>query len=194
MPKIVDKDAVRLQIIHAFQRLSDTRPLTAISLREIAAEAGMSHTSVLRYFHDKTALQLACARYASGCLKQTVSEWFAAHPRSTFESDRAYLDAFLAAVLLQKDNGVKPRDVVMTCALGAYSAELHAAIQKEYHSLGESMTRTLASQLGRPLSEMESYTLLILFSGIYFAGFNEIVPEEHCSPISGILSMLEIEE
>lgn len=194
MPRIVDADAIRLQIIKAFQRLSDTRPLPAISLREIAAEAGMSHTKVLRYFEDKNALYVSCVRYASDCITGAVSAWIDSHPRSLFDSDRSFLDAFLRAILLQKDHGVKPRDVVMTCALGSYSPEVHAAIQDEFRLLREGLAAKLGAQLGRPLRPLEAYTMLILFSGVYFAGFTGVVPDELCSPFQGTAFLLEKNE
>lgn len=194
MPRIVDSDAIRLQIIRAFQRLSDTRPLPAISLREIAAEAGMSHTKVLRYFENKNELYVSCVRYASDCIMEAVSAWIDSHSRSQFDSDRSFLDAFLRAILLQKDHGVKPRDVVMTCALGSYSPEVHAVIQDEFRLLREGLAEKLEVQLGRPLSPLEAYTMLILFSGVYFAGFTEVVPDDFCSPLQGAALLLEKKE
>ena len=41
MPLIVDKEAVRMEILMAFQRCIDSKPLTNVSLRDIAAEANM---------------------------------------------------------------------------------------------------------------------------------------------------------
>ena len=38
MPIIVDKNAVRMEILMAFQRCIDKKPMTSISLRDIAAE------------------------------------------------------------------------------------------------------------------------------------------------------------
>ena len=48
MPLIVDKEAVRMEILMAFQRCIDSKPLTNVSLRDIAAEANMSHTKAYR--------------------------------------------------------------------------------------------------------------------------------------------------
>ena len=50
MPLIVDKAAVREEILMAFQRCIDKKPLMNVSLRDIAAEAGMSHPKLLNYF------------------------------------------------------------------------------------------------------------------------------------------------
>lgn len=46
MPLIVDKDAVRRDILMAFQRCMEKKPMAKVSLRDIAAEAGMSHANL----------------------------------------------------------------------------------------------------------------------------------------------------
>ena len=43
MPLIVDKEAQRREILMAFQRCMEKKPMTKVSLRDIAAEAHMSH-------------------------------------------------------------------------------------------------------------------------------------------------------
>ena len=46
MPAIVDHDEVRMQILKALQRCIENRPFNQIPLRDIAAEAGMSHAKL----------------------------------------------------------------------------------------------------------------------------------------------------
>ncbi|MBR4157797.1 MAG: TetR family transcriptional regulator, partial [Oscillospiraceae bacterium] len=50
MPLIVDKEAVRMEILMAFERCIVKKPMTKITLRDIAEEAGMSHPKLLHYF------------------------------------------------------------------------------------------------------------------------------------------------
>ena len=64
MPLIVDKAAVREEILMAFQRCIDKKPLMNVSLRDIAAEAGMSHPKLLNYFGSKDELILSYVRGA----------------------------------------------------------------------------------------------------------------------------------
>ena len=59
MPLIVDKQAVRMDILMAFQRCIDRKPLTNVSLRDIAAEANMSHAKLLNYFDSKEELLMS---------------------------------------------------------------------------------------------------------------------------------------
>ncbi|MFF0309562.1 TetR/AcrR family transcriptional regulator [Streptosporangium sp. NPDC004379] len=56
MPKQVDHDERRRRLTEALLRIAGTRGLQAVSMREIAAEAGVSLRVVQYYFTDKQAL------------------------------------------------------------------------------------------------------------------------------------------
>ena len=56
MPIIVDKEKMRMDILMAFQRCIEKKSIDTISLRDIAAEAGMSHPKLLHYFDSKDDL------------------------------------------------------------------------------------------------------------------------------------------
>ena len=62
MPIIVDRDQIRRDILMAFQRCIERKPMMNVSLRDIAAEAGMSHAKLLNYFESKNDLILAYVR------------------------------------------------------------------------------------------------------------------------------------
>ncbi|MEV0614225.1 TetR/AcrR family transcriptional regulator [Nonomuraea sp. NPDC050404] len=53
MPKIVNHRARRLQITEAVHRIIDAKGIDSVSLREVAAEAGMSMGAVQYYFATK---------------------------------------------------------------------------------------------------------------------------------------------
>jgi AcrR family transcriptional regulator len=56
MPRQVDHDERRRQLTEALLRIASTRGLRAVSMREIAAEAGVSLRVVQYYFTNKQAL------------------------------------------------------------------------------------------------------------------------------------------
>lgn len=65
MPIIVDRDQIRRDILMAFQRCIERKPMMNVSLRDIAAEAGMSHAKLLNYFESKKRPHpRVCALYA----------------------------------------------------------------------------------------------------------------------------------
>ena len=191
MPRIVDKEAIKLEIMKAFSRLSDERPLTAISLREIAAEAGMSHTKVLRYFKNKNSLHVATVHWASSFMYKNVTDWFSSHHLIDYPGKAEYLDAFFSYFQTEEQGGVNPRDVVMTCALGAYSPEIKDAIREEFAHANEVLGMHFGEEFGRQLTSDEITTITVGFFGIYFARFNDIIPlGSVCKPLSGFGSLL----
>lgn len=91
MPAIVDKTAVRMQILDAFQRCITRKPLSQISLRDIAAEAGMSHAKLLYYFQNKQELIVSYVRYTKDYMTEKCVAWFNEHPRENYDSNLAYM-------------------------------------------------------------------------------------------------------
>ncbi|WP_230686579.1 TetR/AcrR family transcriptional regulator [Catellatospora vulcania] len=72
MPKRVDHDLRRRQIGEALLRIASTRGLQAASMREVAAEAGVSLRLVQYYFHTKTELLLGALAYLGEQLSARV--------------------------------------------------------------------------------------------------------------------------
>lgn len=64
MPKIVDHDARREEIVDAAWRIIQRDGFQRATMREIAAEAGFAHGALKLYFPDKTALLTAVFRRA----------------------------------------------------------------------------------------------------------------------------------
>lgn len=72
MPKLVDHDLRRRQIGEALLRIASTRGLQAASMREVAAEAGVSLRLVQYYFHTKNQLLLDALGYLGEQLSARV--------------------------------------------------------------------------------------------------------------------------
>ncbi|HZG92631.1 MAG TPA: TetR/AcrR family transcriptional regulator [Pseudonocardia sp.] len=64
MPKIVDHDARRKEIIEAVWSLISSRGFGSVTMRELAAEAGYANGALARYFPDKDAVLRAAFRRA----------------------------------------------------------------------------------------------------------------------------------
>ncbi|MER7004234.1 TetR/AcrR family transcriptional regulator [Dactylosporangium sp. NPDC000555] len=73
MPKRVDHDERRRQIGEALLRIAHTRGLQAASMREVAAEAGVSLRLVQYYFHTKDELLLGALAYLGEQLSARVT-------------------------------------------------------------------------------------------------------------------------
>ena len=93
MPKRVDHEQRRQHIAHALWRIASTRGLRAVSLREVAAEAGVSMRLVQYYFRTKDTM----LRYTFEQIGQRSGERMASavaaipSPRASRDVVRAYL-------------------------------------------------------------------------------------------------------
>lgn len=59
MPKIVDHDARRVELVDALWRVVERDGASAISIRNVAAEAGLSKSAIAHYFPSRLALLAA---------------------------------------------------------------------------------------------------------------------------------------
>src|SRR5689334_25347819 len=64
MPKIVDHEARRGEIIEAVWSLISSRGFGSVTMRELATEAGYANGALARYFPDKDAVLRAAFRRA----------------------------------------------------------------------------------------------------------------------------------
>lgn len=64
MPKIVDHEARREEIIEAVWSLISSRGFQSVTMRELATEAGYANGALTRYFPDKAAVLRAAFRRA----------------------------------------------------------------------------------------------------------------------------------
>ncbi|MGJ6968302.1 TetR/AcrR family transcriptional regulator [Streptosporangium sp. G11] len=97
MPKQVDHDERRRQLTEALLRIAGTRGLQAVSMREIAAEAGVSLRVVQYYFTDKQALLDSGLTELTARLDRRVKQRAAATAGGL--STRGVFEAVLSAIL-----------------------------------------------------------------------------------------------
>lgn len=77
MPKIVDHDARREEIIEAVWRLVARRGFAALNMRDLAAEAGFTNGALARYFPTKAAILRAALERANAATEQRASRTIA---------------------------------------------------------------------------------------------------------------------
>jgi AcrR family transcriptional regulator len=75
MPKIVDHDARREEIVDAVWRVISRDGIASATTRNIAQEAGCSNGVLSHYFADKTALLHAALQIGYRRTEQKVNEW-----------------------------------------------------------------------------------------------------------------------
>ena len=178
MPAAIDKEAMKLKIILACQKCAQTKPLPEVSLRDVAAELGVTHASLLYYFDGKDELLVGCAHWAGQEFCKMIINWFNHHKASEYQSNAEYFTDFIEYSIQGKSNKTLPRGVIMNCAMGEYSLTLQKAIQEESENIKNAIREGINNSdcnFDADLTE----TVLILLYGVYFCVFNHALPPKH---------------
>ena len=75
MPKIVDHDAQRATFANAAMRLIVREGLEGVTMRAVAAEAGLSYGSLFHYFESKDELLMHVVRQSMNSQTQRVNDY-----------------------------------------------------------------------------------------------------------------------
>lgn len=190
MPIIVDKEKVRMEILFAFQRCIEKKPIDKITLRDIAAEAGMSHPKLLNYFESKDELILSYVRYTREYMSSHCMEWFTTHSRKDYESNLAYMNAFMKYVADAPEGELRPNATTQTYVLGHYSAEIGQMVTDEFREWREVMERCLAAIYGEEVGNAEAEAMMILISGTFICNYNRALTGNINDSIIGSIANL----
>lgn len=190
MPIIVDRDAVRKEILLAFQRCIEKKPIDRVSLRDIAAEAAMSHPKLLNYFENKDELILTYVRYTKDYMSQHCMTWFITHDRRDYESNLAYMNDFMHYVAEAPEGEFRPNATTQTYVLGHYSEEIGKMVTDEFREWREIMEKCLVAIYGETVGRREAEAMMILISGTFICNYNRALTGEINDNIIGYLGNL----
>jgi AcrR family transcriptional regulator len=190
MPIIVDKEAMRMEILMAFQRCIEKKPMTNISLRDIAAEAGMSHAKLLNYFDSRDDLMVSYVRYTKNYMTDKCKAWFSEHDRLNYESNLAYMNAFMSYVANGKAGEQRPNATTQTYVLTHYNPEIAQLVKDEFKEWRETMEECLVAIYGETVGRQEAEAMMILISGTFICNYNGVLTGGINHNIIGYISNL----
>ena len=172
MPLIVDKEAVRMEILMAFQRCIDSKPLTNVSLRDIAAEANMSHAKLLNYFDSKEELLVSYVRYTRDFMSQKCLAWFNEPDRADYGSNAEYMNAFMSYVARGKVGEQRPNATTQTYVLAHYNERVGELVREEFAEWRRVMELCLKRIYGDEVGAREAEGMMILIAGTFICNYN----------------------
>ena len=190
MPLVVDKEAMRMKILLAFQDCIEEKPLTNITLRDIAQKAGMPHSKLLYYFKSKDDLLMSYVRYTQDYFSDKCVEWFMDNPRENYSSNSAYLNAFMQYVAEGKAGENRPNATTQTYVLAHYNEEVRKLVQDEFCAWRITMEDCLKGIYGEEIGAKEAETMMILISGTFICNYNGALTGAVNSNIFGYLKNL----
>ncbi len=190
MPIIVDKEKMRMDILLAFQRCIEKKPIDKVTLRDIAGEAGMSHPKLLNYFENKDALILSYVKYTREFMTKHCMEWFETHSRKEYESNLAYMNAFMKYVADAPEGELRPNATTQTYILGHYNDEIGKMIREEFKEWRSVMEGCLRSIYDGDIGREEAEAMMILISGTFICNYNGALTGEINDNIIGNIANL----
>lgn len=190
MPLIVDHDAVKLEILMAFQDCITEKPLMKITLRDIAKKAGMPHSKLLYYFENKKDLIKSYVKYTRDYMSHRCVEWFWEHPRENYESNFSYLNAFMEYVASGRVGENRPNATTQTYVLARYDPEIAALVQQEFRDWKDTMEECLKAIYSDDTYANEAEAMMIVISGAFICNYNNALSGKINSNILGYIGNL----
>ena len=169
MPRTVDHEQRRRHIVDALLRITGTRGLEAVSLREVAQEAGVSMGAVQHYFATKDEMLLFALDH---WLTLGVHERFTARVRSRLvreaASEPAALLRLMAAEYLPYDEPSRSDVRVAMAFLSRAAVEpvLAAALTPAFHGFVTALDEILHGLIGPARAPIEARRLAALLDGL----------------------------
>ena len=179
-----------MDILLAFQRCIEKKPIDKVTLRDIAGEAGMSHPKLLNYFENKDALILSYVKYTREFMTKHCMEWFETHSRKEYESNLAYMNAFMKYVADAPEGELRPNATTQTYILGHYNDEIGKMIREEFKEWRTVMEGCLRSIYDGDIGREEAEAMMILISGTFICNYNGALTGEINDNIIGNIANL----
>lgn len=143
MPKRVDHEARRTQIAEALLRLASEGGLEAVTLRDVATEAGLSVGAVQHYFNSKDAMLLHALDHVNRRAEQRIRHRLEEMPQP---SPREVLRALMLEMLALTEESRQEFLTFVAFTLRAVnSAELAASYRKFWPELEKLVSDLLRS-------------------------------------------------
>lgn len=146
MPKIVDHELQREKFIQAAMRLIAGGGLERVTMRAVAAEAGLSYGSLFHYFKSKDDLLLCAVRYSAAQQSARVNEFSSRYSglkalehllRDDVVMDEASRDAWIVWITFLYKAALQPPFADMNAELIAGWLERIAGLLEEAKAAGE---------------------------------------------------------
>lgn len=190
MPAIVDREEVRKNILEALERCIQQKPLSKISLRDIAQEAGMSHVKLLYYYENRDDVIRSYVKYTQDYMSEKCISWFRKHKRADYDSNLDYMNAFMAYVANGEAGETRPNATTQTYVLGHYDPEIRKMVFSEFSLWRSVMEKCLHEIYGDEVGSDEAEGMMILIAGTFICNYNgALTGQINDKIISSLLSL-----
>ena len=176
MPKVVHFDAERKNIILAFERCILNKPITAVTVRDIAAEAGISHGKIFSYFVNKEEIIKAYAKYIADVYARAF-EGITEKVGSKTGSKAELLQSLIGELYEVDKENIVEKLYAQIYILGQYDEAMRAVVLEAYAQWRRSI-EIMLKKCHPDASESQARSLLVLVEGILIYRMNDRLSKE----------------
>ena len=181
MPKIVDIDSERQNILLGFQRCALSTPFNEVSVRDIAASAGISHSKIFNYYRNKDEIIIAYARYIADKYSQAFESVVAQVSGDPGNQKELLQNLIRKLYEIDSDNSIE-RLCAQIYILGQYDDHMKQVVMEAFDKWRHSLRRMLQKYFSN-VSESQVRAVLILVEGISIYRMNDELPIEDAMKI-----------
>ena len=117
---------------------------------------------LLHYFENRDDLVVSYLRYTKDFMTEKCKLWFATHPRANYESNLAYMNAFMSYVARGEEGEQRPNATTQTYVLAHYSDVVAELVKGEFREWRETMEQCLIAIYGPEVGRHEAEAMMIL--------------------------------
>ena len=173
MPLIVNKAVVRQEILYAFEKCIEDKPIENITLRDIASKANMTHPKLLNYFDSKEDIVLSYCEYAKNYMSSHCEAWFKKHTLNDFNSPLDCLNAFMAYVANDGTTENRPKATIQTYILAKYNGKIEKMVKEEFTLWRTVMLKCLTEIYKDKINEDQAEAMMILITGTFVCNYTQ---------------------
>lgn len=176
MPKIVNVEEIKQEILLAFQRCTKTKPIIKITMREIAQEAQMSHPKVLYYFGSMDDLVFEYVDYISQLYNHLFTDWIAAYKKEKPEPicPIEAIDSLLRNVAAY-DNQEHSKTFIQIYTLAQFDDRIGETIKNTYREWIRSLKIVIKELYGVEKDHLAEPLMMLIEGVMLYTVNNNIV-------------------
>lgn len=178
MPRKVDHHARRTLLADALMRVAARRGLEDVSLRHVAAEAGVTAGMVQHYFGTKDEMMT----FALAAVRERVERRLAVDPLPSDASPRAAVEALLVQLLpLDEERRLEAHVGLAVQAYAAVKPAVAAALRADTDRMREALAGWVREAGALPATDpaLAGTALLPLVEGLVLHVLGGHLPAEH---------------
>ncbi|MDY6072595.1 MAG: TetR/AcrR family transcriptional regulator [Eubacteriales bacterium] len=180
MPKVVNEEMERANILDAFEKCALEVPFNKITVRDIGKKAGISHSKIFSYFDSKNEIITSYANRVAELYAKSFEE-FVEKNLDLIGTKSRFVEKIVEELFeIDPDNKFE-KIYIQIYVLGQYDPEIRKLVLRAYKSWRDALKKSLHKLTD--VGDREVCSLLVLIEGIMIYRMNDDLSKEDASHI-----------